>query len=113
MGHNNSHGIKIFDDTVYEGMKAAVPRCTSLIAQCNKGDGPVSEFACQSAFVVCNMALTSPYRTYLGSIYYSSNNNVRVLSHTRMHIFQRRPDSTRMTFASSAKNRLYATTFPM
>ena len=62
MGHDNSHGIKIFDDSVYEGMKEAVPRCTALIHQCNQGDGAIDDFACQGAFVLCNTALTSPYQ---------------------------------------------------
>lgn len=62
MGVNNSHGIKIFDDTVYNGMKDAIPRCTSLIHKCNEGDGIIDEFACQTAFVLCNTALTTPYQ---------------------------------------------------
>lgn len=59
---NNTHGIKVVDETTYKAMKAAVPRCTSLIHQCNQGDSFVNTFACQSAFLVCNMALTSPYQ---------------------------------------------------
>ena len=62
MGHDNSHGIQIFSDEVYEGMKEAVPRCTSLIHRCNQGDNAIDEFACQTAFVLCNTALTSPYQ---------------------------------------------------
>ena len=59
---NNSHGIKVVDESTYEAMKAAVPKCVSLIHKCNEGDGVVNTFACQSAFLVCNMALTSPYQ---------------------------------------------------
>lgn len=59
---NNSHGIKVVDESVYEGMKAAVPKCVALIEQCNKGDSTIDSFACQTAFVVCNLALTSPYQ---------------------------------------------------
>jgi cathepsin A (carboxypeptidase C) len=59
---NNSHGIKIVDESVYDAMKAAVPNCVELIHQCNKGDNALNSFACQTAFVVCNVALTSPYQ---------------------------------------------------
>jgi cathepsin A (carboxypeptidase C) len=45
-----------------EAMKAAVPKCTALIHQCNQGDNTIDDFACQTAFVVCNVALTSPYQ---------------------------------------------------
>jgi len=59
---NNSHGIKVVDETVYEAMQAVVPKCTALIDQCNKGDSAINKFACQSAFIICNMGLTSPYQ---------------------------------------------------
>ena len=59
---NNSHAIKVVDESTYQAMKAAVPRCTSLIRKCNAGDGMINQFACQSAFLVCNLALTSPYQ---------------------------------------------------
>lgn len=59
---NNSHGIKVVDKDTYEAMKAAVPRCVSLIQKCNEGDSIVNTFACQTAFLVCNTALTSPYQ---------------------------------------------------
>ena len=62
MVYNNSHGIKVVDESVYSAMKAVVPKCTGLIHKCNDGDGPISQFACQSAFIVCNMGLTSPYQ---------------------------------------------------
>jgi cathepsin A (carboxypeptidase C) len=62
MVFNNSHGIKVVDEQTYNTMVAAVPSCTKLIAQCNAGDSFVDEFACQSAFLVCNVALTSPYQ---------------------------------------------------
>ena len=62
MVYNNSHHIKVVDEPVYEAMKAVVPKCTALIHSCNGGDGPINQFACQSAFIVCNMGLTSPYQ---------------------------------------------------
>jgi cathepsin A (carboxypeptidase C) len=62
MGHNNSHGIQVFNDEVYQGMLDVVPKCTSLIHKCNEGDSMIDDFACQSAFLLCNMGLTSPYQ---------------------------------------------------
>ena len=59
---NNSHGIKVVDEQAYEAMKAVVPKCASLIHKCNEGDSAIDKFACQSAFLVCNMGLTSPYQ---------------------------------------------------
>lgn len=59
---NNSHGIKVVNEATYTAMKDAVPRCTALIHKCNQGDGMINTFACQSAFLVCNTALTSPYQ---------------------------------------------------
>ncbi|KAG7370847.1 peptidase S10 serine carboxypeptidase family protein [Nitzschia inconspicua] len=59
---NNSHGIKVVDESVYQAMKAAVPKCVALIHQCNQGDNTIDNFACQTAFLVCNLALTSPYQ---------------------------------------------------
>jgi Serine carboxypeptidase len=55
---NNSHHIQVVSEDVYETMKDVVPHCTSLIAKCNSGDGMINTFACQSAFVLCNMGLT-------------------------------------------------------
>lgn len=62
MAYNNSHGIKVISEDVYETMKAVVPKCTALIHQCNNGDSAIDSFACQSAFLVCNLGLTSPYQ---------------------------------------------------
>lgn len=62
MVYNNSHHIKVVGEEVYNTMKAVVPRCTQLIHQCNAGDSMINTFACQSAFLVCNMGLTSPYQ---------------------------------------------------
>jgi len=59
---NNSHGIKVVDESVYNAMKEAVPACTTLIHQCNAGDNTIDNFACQAAFITCNIALTSPYQ---------------------------------------------------
>jgi cathepsin A (carboxypeptidase C) len=59
---NNSHGIKIVDDETAAAMRQVVPNCVALIQQCNSGDSMVDSFACQSAFLVCNMGLTSPYQ---------------------------------------------------
>lgn len=59
---NNSHGIKVVDESAYEAMKEAVPTCTKLIHQCNQGDNTIDSFACQAAFVTCNLSLTSPYQ---------------------------------------------------
>lgn len=55
---NNSHHIQVVSEDVYEAMKGVVPHCTSLIEKCNSGDGMINTFACQSAFVLCNMGLT-------------------------------------------------------
>lgn len=62
MVFNNSHGIKVVDEATYSTMKAAVPVCTKMIHTCNQGDSMIDEFACQSSFLTCNMALTSPYQ---------------------------------------------------
>ena len=62
MVYNNSHGIKVVSEEVYETMKAVVPKCTALIHKCNEGDSALDDFACQSAFLVCNVGLTSPYQ---------------------------------------------------
>mmetsp|Transcript_27809 Transcript_27809/g.65351 ORF Transcript_27809/g.65351 Transcript_27809/m.65351 type:complete len:592 (-) Transcript_27809:60-1835(-) len=59
---NNSHGIKVVDEGLYNAMKEAVPLCTKLIHECDQGDGAVNSFACQAAFVTCNLGLTSPYQ---------------------------------------------------
>lgn len=62
MAFNNSHGLKVIDETTYETMKAVAPKCTELIQECNNGDSMINTFACQTAFVVCNMGLVSPYQ---------------------------------------------------
>ena len=62
MAYNNSHGIKAISEAEYEAMKAVVPKCQALIHECNAGDSTLNTFACQSAFLVCNMGLTSPYQ---------------------------------------------------
>lgn len=62
MAVNNSHGIKVVSDETYASMTAAVPKCVSLIEECNKGDGFINRFACQTAFIVCNTAETTPYQ---------------------------------------------------
>eukprot|EP00541_Cyclophora_tenuis_P000507 CAMPEP_0116568926 /NCGR_PEP_ID=MMETSP0397-20121206/15973_1 /TAXON_ID=216820 /ORGANISM="Cyclophora tenuis, Strain ECT3854" /LENGTH=532 /DNA_ID=CAMNT_0004096361 /DNA_START=33 /DNA_END=1631 /DNA_ORIENTATION=- len=62
MAFNNSHGIKAVNKETYETMKAVVPQCVKLIHQCNKGDNMIDDFACQSAFEICNLGLTSPYQ---------------------------------------------------
>mmetsp|Transcript_25291 Transcript_25291/g.53297 ORF Transcript_25291/g.53297 Transcript_25291/m.53297 type:complete len:578 (+) Transcript_25291:125-1858(+) len=59
---DNSHGIKVVDEGVYNAMKEAVGPCTKLIHQCNQGDNTIDSFACQAAFVTCNLGLTSPYQ---------------------------------------------------
>ena len=62
MAFNNSHGIKVISETEYETMKAVVPQCQTLIHECNAGESVINNFACQSAFLVCNLGLTSPYQ---------------------------------------------------
>jgi len=59
---NNSHGIKVVDEKVYEAMKEVVPKCAALIHECNQGSSTINSFACQSAFLLCNTGLTSPYQ---------------------------------------------------
>lgn len=62
MMYNNSHHIEIINKAEYNAMKDnVVPHCTSLIHTCNKGESMVDKFACQTAFLVCNAGLTSPY----------------------------------------------------
>lgn len=62
MAYNNSHGIKVVSEEVYEGMKKGLESCVKLIEECNRGDSFLNKFACQSAFVACNVAETSPYQ---------------------------------------------------
>jgi cathepsin A (carboxypeptidase C) len=62
MVYNNSHNIKVVDEKTYETMKAVVPKCETLIHKCNEGDTMIDNFACQTAFLVCNAGLTSPYQ---------------------------------------------------
>jgi len=62
MVYNNSHHLKVVPEPVYEAMKAVVPKCVTLIEKCQAGNGFIDKFACQAAFVTCNMGLTSPYQ---------------------------------------------------
>lgn len=62
MAFKNSHGIKTVSEETYNAMKDAVPKCVSLIEECNKGDGFLNKFACQTAFVLCNTGETAPYQ---------------------------------------------------
>jgi cathepsin A (carboxypeptidase C) len=62
MAFNNSHHIKAVDQATYDSMTQVIPKCTALIHECNKGNTMVETFACQTAFVVCNIGLTSPYQ---------------------------------------------------
>lgn len=62
MAYNNPHGIKAVSEETYEMMKKAISTCTTLIHQCNKGDNFLDNFACQSAFLVCNDSQNAPYR---------------------------------------------------
>lgn len=62
MAYHNSHGIQTVTRETYEGMKEAVPKCVKLIEQCNGGNSIINKFACQSAFVLCNVGETSPYQ---------------------------------------------------
>lgn len=62
MAVHNSHGIKVLSDDVYKEMTDAVPKCQSLIEACNAGDSFINKFACQTAFIVCNTAETTPYQ---------------------------------------------------
>jgi cathepsin A (carboxypeptidase C) len=68
---NNSHHIQVVNEDTYEAMKSVVPHCTSLIAKCNSGDGMINTFACQSAFVLCNMGLTYVVMVKFGSVRFS------------------------------------------
>lgn len=63
MMFNNSHHIEIINEKEYHAMKDnVVPYCTELIHTCNKGESVIDKFACQTAFLVCNAGLTSPYQ---------------------------------------------------
>jgi len=62
MAYNNPYGIHAVNKLVYEAMTNAVPKCTSIIESCNKGDNRMNDFYCQSAFLTCNDALTVPYQ---------------------------------------------------
>lgn len=62
MVSNNSHGIKIVDEQTVAAMEAVVPKCVALIQKCNSGESMIDNFACQTAFLVCNAGLTSPYQ---------------------------------------------------
>jgi len=62
MAFNNSHGIKVISKEEYEAMQDIIPKCAALIKECNAGDGALNTFACQTAFVVCNSGLVSPYQ---------------------------------------------------
>ena len=56
--HKNSHGIKFIDETTYNSMKYAIPKCIYLIDKWNDGDKFIDKFACQTAFAFCDMAMT-------------------------------------------------------
>jgi len=62
MLYHNSHDIKVVSEQTYDTMKKVVPGCTALIDRCNAGDSVFDSFACQSAFIVCNSALITPYQ---------------------------------------------------
>ena len=62
MAFNNSHGLKVVSEETYNTMKAVVPECVAMINKCNDGDSFIDNFACQSAFEVCNLGLTAPYQ---------------------------------------------------
>jgi len=63
MMFNNSHHIELINEKEYHAMKDdIVPRCTELIHTCNNGESVIDKFACQTAFLVCNAGLTSPYQ---------------------------------------------------
>jgi cathepsin A (carboxypeptidase C) len=62
MAYNNSHHIQAIDEKTYEAMQQVIPKCTALIHKCNEGTSMIDSFACQTAFVVCNLGLTSPYQ---------------------------------------------------
>jgi cathepsin A (carboxypeptidase C) len=62
MAFNNSHGIQVISEEEYKTMKAVVPKCVALIQECNNGESAINNFACQTAFLVCNLGLTSPYQ---------------------------------------------------
>ena len=62
MAYNNSHGIKAISKEEYNVMQTIIPKCVALIKECNAGEGAFNTFACQSAFVVCNTGLVSPYQ---------------------------------------------------
>jgi cathepsin A (carboxypeptidase C) len=62
MAYHNSHGIKTITEKTYNTMKSSVATCVALIDKCNGGDSFLNRFACQSAFVACNLSLTSPYQ---------------------------------------------------
>ena len=62
MAYKNSHGIKTVSEDTYNTMTSAIPTCEALINKCNDGDSVLNSFACQSAFIVCNTAETSPYQ---------------------------------------------------
>ena len=59
---NNSHGIHFLSDEAIGAMKQVVPHCVQMIQACNSGDSLINDFACQSAFLLCNSGLTSPYQ---------------------------------------------------
>jgi len=62
MAFKNSHNKPVISEETYNMMKSSEPMCTKGIHSCNQGDGMLSSFACQAAFLYCNTALTTPYR---------------------------------------------------
>jgi cathepsin A (carboxypeptidase C) len=62
MAFKNSHNKPVISEETYNMMKSSEPMCTKGVHACNQGDGMLSSFACQAAFLYCNTALTTPYR---------------------------------------------------
>jgi cathepsin A (carboxypeptidase C) len=62
MARHNSHGIQVLSEDVYNQMTDAIPKCQALITECNAGTSIINRFACQTAFVICNTAETTPYQ---------------------------------------------------
>lgn len=62
MAIHNSHELPVVSQATYEQMTSAVPKCQALIDECNAGNSFINKFACQTAFIVCNTAETTPYQ---------------------------------------------------
>ena len=63
MAYKNSHGIKVINEETYKAMESGVGTCGKLASTCNNGNSFIDTLACNAAFLECNMAETSPYRT--------------------------------------------------